>query len=123
IPTLGGAVAGLVNGDSLSSVAIGSPSFVTPAPGNAPGGTYPIDGQGLTVISGNYVLVQAPTNATALTIKPGGDIGNVPTTEAQVLQNLVQNVSLTSSKFDVVNIQPLTQPPPGRPGSGPPSAP
>ncbi len=123
IPTLGGVVVGFVNGDSLSAVAIGSPSFVTPAPGNAPGGIYPIDGQGLTVISSNYVLVQAPTNATALTINPGGNIGNTPTTEAQVLQNLIQNISLTPPQGDVVNIQPLTQPPPGRPGSGPPSAP
>jgi subtilisin family serine protease len=123
IPTLGGVVTGLVNGDSLTSVASGAPSFVTPAPGNAASGIYPINGQGLTVISSNYLLVQAPTNATALTINPGGNIGNTPTTEAQVLQNLIQNISLTSSLGDVVNIQPLTQPPPGRVGSGPPSAP
>jgi hypothetical protein len=122
VPTLAGTVTGLVNGDSLSSVTVGSPRFVTPAAGNAASGTYPIDGQGLTVISSNYVLVQAPTNATALTIIPGNS-GNTTITEAQVLQNLVQNITLASlSLGDVVDVQPFNQPAP-RAGSGPPPAP
>ncbi len=43
-----------------------------------------------------------------------------PTTEAQFIQNLVQNITVASVTLgEVVNTQPLNQPPPGPPHTGP----
>jgi hypothetical protein len=114
-------VTGFVNGDSLSSATAGSPSFSTPATANSGIGTYPISGQGLAVTSSNYVLVQATANATALQISPGntGGTGNTTITQAQLIQNLVQNLALSSVTLgELVNTASLNQPPP-RTGFGP----
>jgi filamentous hemagglutinin family protein len=47
-----------------------------------------------------------------------------PTTEAQLIQNLVQNITLAAVPLgDVVNTQPLNQTPPTGPGAGPGPAP
>jgi len=51
----------------LATATTGTLSFNTPANGASPAGTYPIDGSGLT--AKNYILVQAPPNATALTLQ------------------------------------------------------
>jgi hypothetical protein len=67
-PNYSGTVAGLVGGDTLASVASGTPIFTSPATATSPAGLYPIDGSGLTLLSGDYALVEAPGNATALTV-------------------------------------------------------
>jgi filamentous hemagglutinin family protein len=67
---LTGAVTGLVNGETLQSATTGALSFATTATATSNVGSYAITGSGLTAISGNYTLVQAPANTTALTINP-----------------------------------------------------
>jgi filamentous hemagglutinin family protein len=66
IPPLTGTVTGFVNGDSLTSGATtGALTFSTPATGTVPG-NYAINGSGLS--AANYIFVQAPGNAMALSI-------------------------------------------------------
>jgi hypothetical protein len=65
-PTMAGTVAGFVGGDTLGSAKTGTLVFATAATPLSPAGSYAITGSGLT--AGNYALVQAAGNATALTI-------------------------------------------------------
>ncbi len=69
-PAFTGSVSGLVNNDRLSSVVTGTPQFTSPTTETTGRGQHPIVGSGLTLINPNYVLAQAPGNATALTIDP-----------------------------------------------------
>ncbi|MCL4746879.1 MAG: hypothetical protein KJZ83_15915 [Burkholderiaceae bacterium] len=69
-PALTGTVTGLRNGQSLESATSGVAVFATPATQASDAGSYPIEGSGLVVTNGNYTLVQAPGNATALSIVP-----------------------------------------------------
>ena len=66
IGAVGGTVIGLVGGDTLATATSGTLSFSTPAVTGSPVGAYAINGSGLA--SGNYRLVQATANATALAI-------------------------------------------------------
>jgi filamentous hemagglutinin family protein len=68
-PALTGTVTGFVNGDTQSSATTGSLSFSTAATATSNVGAYAINGSGLTTNS-NYILQQAASNATALTINP-----------------------------------------------------
>jgi type IV secretory pathway protease TraF len=68
IPLLTGMVTGFVNGDTLASATTGTMEFTTTATSSSPPGLYAIDGSGLSANHGNYVFVQDPGNATALTI-------------------------------------------------------
>jgi filamentous hemagglutinin family protein len=67
VPPLSGAVSGFVSGDTQSNATAGSLSWTTTGNTNQ-AGQYAIDGSGLT--AGNYVFVQAPGNASALTLAP-----------------------------------------------------
>ncbi|MBI1325820.1 hypothetical protein GC170_21875 [bacterium] len=69
-PAFTGSVAGLVLNDSMASVVSGTPQFTSAATAATSRGQFPIVGSGLTLINPNYVLAQAPANATALTISP-----------------------------------------------------
>ncbi len=66
IPLLTGSVTGFVGGQTLAGATTGTLAFTTPATGGSPAGSYAIDGGGLTAL--NYLFVQAPGNATALTL-------------------------------------------------------
>ncbi|MGZ5932368.1 MAG: MBG domain-containing protein, partial [Rhizomicrobium sp.] len=66
IPTLTGTVTGFVNGDTLASATNGTPVFTTTATKSSPAGVYAIDGSGLSAV--NYLFIQDPGNAMALTI-------------------------------------------------------
>ncbi len=70
IPVLLGSVTGFVNGDTLSSATTGTLVFATSATQTSNVGTYGIVGSGLTADHGNYTLVQATGNSTALRIDP-----------------------------------------------------
>jgi hypothetical protein len=74
IPTLSGTetAAGLVNGDTLTSVTAGTASFATNATSASNVGSYAVTGSGLSANSANYTFTfqQAAGNATALTIDP-----------------------------------------------------
>src|SRR3546814_7778734 len=65
---LGGTVIGFRNGEDLGSATDGTLAFTSPADEFSDIGNYAINGGGLT--STNYVFVQDPGNATALTIDP-----------------------------------------------------
>jgi type IV secretory pathway protease TraF len=77
IPTLTGTISGFVNGDTLASATSGTMIFTTSATSSSPAGVYAIDGTGLSANHGNYIFVQDPGNATALTINDIG-VQNVP---------------------------------------------
>ena len=65
---LNGTLAGFVNGDTVASTSSGSLRWSTTAGADTAAGLYAIVGSGLQVPSGNYVLAQAASNATALRI-------------------------------------------------------
>lgn len=64
---LGGTVSGFVGGETQASATTGTLAFSGPGNANTPG-YYAIDGSGLS--AANYVFVQAPGNAQALTLLP-----------------------------------------------------
>jgi filamentous hemagglutinin family protein len=68
ISGLTGTVKGFVTGDTLANSTTGTLTWLTNAITSSPPGTYYIDGSGLTAT--NYIFVQAPANATALTLSP-----------------------------------------------------
>jgi hypothetical protein len=67
-PTFTGMVTGFLDNQSVGSATMGTLTFTTTATSSSPAGHYAIDGSGLTANFGNYVFIQAPGNATALTI-------------------------------------------------------
>jgi hypothetical protein len=66
VPTLGGSLSGFVPGDTRANATDGTLTWLTNAKVPTTPGLYAIDGSGLT--AENYVLLQSPINATALTI-------------------------------------------------------
>ena len=69
VGALGGTVSGFKGGDTLASATTGALQWQTPAMPGTPSGAHPVFGSGLA--AANYVFVQAPGNATALTLTPG----------------------------------------------------
>ncbi|WP_252258312.1 YDG domain-containing protein [Erythrobacter aurantius] len=80
-PTFTGSVTGFLEGETLASATTGALTFTSPATTESDVGLYPILGSGLFAI--NYVFVQAPENAQALTIQPNimNQISNVAQTQ------------------------------------------
>ena len=72
-PPFTGSVTGFVGGDTLGNATTGSAVFATNAPDSNGIGFFAIDGSGLVANDGNYLFVQAPTNANALVITPAGE--------------------------------------------------
>ena len=66
---LSGMVSGFVGGDTLASATTGTLAWTTNPGSSVTPGSHAIDGGGLSAV--NYVFVQTPGNATALTLKPG----------------------------------------------------
>ena len=66
--TFSGTVTGFVNNETQATATAGTLLFTSPTDNTTVVGNYPINGSGLTANNGNYVFVQAPGNATALTI-------------------------------------------------------
>ena len=73
IPLLSGSITGFVGADTQANSTTGTLVFTTDATNSSPVGSYAIDGSGLTP-DGNYRIVQAPSNATALTIALNTDL-------------------------------------------------
>jgi filamentous hemagglutinin family protein len=67
-PPLSGNVTGFFNGETQASVASGTLVFTATAALTSAAGSYAVNGSGLSAT--NYIFVQAPGNATALTITP-----------------------------------------------------
>ena len=77
LPALTGTVTGFVAGESQATATSGSLAFTTPATAASPMGSYAVNGGGLS--AQNYQFVQAPGNATALTVGPPTVIAPDPT--------------------------------------------
>ena len=69
-PVLSGTVTGFVLGETQATATAGTLDFTNTATATSNVGSYGINGSGLTADHGNYVFVQAGSNATALTINP-----------------------------------------------------
>jgi hypothetical protein len=74
-PSFTGSVTGFVAGESIATATTGAVLFTSPATTTSPEGQYPINGSGLSANNGNYLFVQAPSNATALTVGAIGKLG------------------------------------------------
>ncbi len=85
-PEFTGQLIGLKSDDIEEDATIGTLVFTTTAPGDSLGGIYAINGEGLTVFSGNYLatILQDPSNATAFTIIP------IPSTSPQAQQETLE---------------------------------
>jgi len=68
VPPLSGTVTGFVANDTLSIATSGTLTWFTNAISSSKAGSYFINGSGLTAKNGNYIFVQAPSNATAMTV-------------------------------------------------------
>jgi hypothetical protein len=113
-PALTATISGLVNGDGTGVVS--GLDLTTSATTSSAAGTFPIVPNGAS--ASNYVIQYVNG---VLTVTP-------QSTSTPPIQNPIQTVALTSgSTSEVVNTQPLNQPPgpPGPPhaGNGPPPAP
>jgi hypothetical protein len=69
-PVFAGAITGFVLGQDQASATTGTLKFNSPAVKKSPPGNYAINGSGLKANNGNYVFVQAATNAAALAVLP-----------------------------------------------------
>ena len=76
VPNLNGRLSGFVPGDTPANATDGSLVWLTNATVPAKPGSYAIDGSGVT--AANYVLVQSPINAAALTITAAPDATGGP---------------------------------------------
>ena len=65
-----GTVTGFVLGQTQATATSGTVAFTTSATQTSDVGSYAVTGSGLTLTNPNYTLVQAPANASALTINP-----------------------------------------------------
>src|SRR3546814_882950 len=92
-----GVVTGFRNGEDLGSATDGTLTFTSIADQFSPVGNYAIDGGGLTAT--NYVFVQDPGNATALTVI--GPVGSVfpPDFVRDPPDNYVYNSNLGSPQM------------------------
>jgi O-glycosyl hydrolase len=70
VPALSGSVSGFLGGDTQGNATTGTLTFTALATSSSSVGTYAINGSGLTANYGNYTFVQAPGNATALSVLP-----------------------------------------------------
>jgi hypothetical protein len=95
-PPFTGEVTGLVHGDTLAGVATGTPSFTSPATASSGAGFYAIDGFGLVLVGGNYVLAQAPSNADALVIAPPPSFTVNPSTFASYARLYLESIDFDS---------------------------
>jgi filamentous hemagglutinin family protein len=76
LPALTGTVNGFVAGETQSSATSGTLVFSTQATPTSPPGVYAVNGSGLA--AANYIFVQAPGNANALTLLGGSTVPSEP---------------------------------------------
>jgi filamentous hemagglutinin family protein len=122
-PAFSGTVTGFVNSDTQGSATTGTLVFASTATTTSPAGSYDIDGSGLN--AANYTFVQAPGNATALTI-------TVPTAPPPIaLQSFTSSIQppppqdpastpLGATQLNLIALPVVPPPPPAPPPPGPP---
>ena len=89
-PTFTGTVTGFLGTDTITNSTSGILLFTSPATSTSPPGLYAINGSGLSAL--NYIFVQAPGNATALTItqRPNNQFPN-----SNMIDNSPHEVNIT----------------------------
>ncbi|MDY0745958.1 YDG domain-containing protein [Paucibacter sp. R3-3] len=100
LPALSGSVSGFLGDDTQANSTSGSLSFTTSATATSPQGSYAINGQGLE--AQNYQFVQAPGNASALTV-------SAPTT-ASPPQVVIQSTAVAIQSVAPVGLTMPTAP-------------
>jgi hypothetical protein len=85
---LNGSLIGFVGTETQGGDTAGTIVWKTPANAGSPAGEYAIDGSGLT--AANYVFVEAPANAAALTLQPAA----VPTPPAPPMPPVIPSTPL-----------------------------
>jgi filamentous hemagglutinin family protein len=121
-PAFSGSVTGFVNGDTLVSATAGTLVFTTSATSTSPVGSYAIDGSGLN--AANYTFIQAPGNATALTI-----IARPPAPQPSTLASFTNSIqppqlsNVTDTPLGQLNLIMLSVVPPPPPPPSPPTPP
>jgi hypothetical protein len=121
-PAFAGTVTGFVNGDTLASATAGKLVFSSPATSQSPAGSYAIVGSGLS--AANYTFVQAPGNATALTVT---GLANTPIL-LQSFTNSIEppppsdpaNTPLGATQLSLIALPVVPPPPPPPLPPGPP---
>lgn len=107
-PPLTGSLVGFKNSDTAASATTGSLVFSSDSAITSNVGSYAVVGSGITANNGNYTLVQAPTNATALAVTPrpltvaGADVTRLygdpnPTTAGAIATGLVNGDTVTGA--------------------------
>jgi hypothetical protein len=121
-PDFSGTVSGYVNGDTQTSATTGTLVFLSPATSTSLAGSYAIDGSGLN--AANYTFLQAPGNATALTISGSANVP--PPTILASFTNSIQPPPLISpantplGQLDLIALPVVPPPPPPPPPPAPP---
>jgi hypothetical protein len=91
LPPLSGIISGFVNGETQANTTNGTLTFTTPATSESSVGLYPINGSGLTT-NGNYEIVAAAGNATALSINPQSPTKPPPEEKDAAVEGAIANV-------------------------------
>jgi gliding motility-associated-like protein len=99
-PTFSGTVTGFVNGENLASATTGTAVWATTATSASTGGSYPINGSGLSAT--NYSFTQAAGNATALTILPGYVVVNTNDSGTGSLRDAITQANLSAGTGYVI---------------------
>jgi len=105
-PALTGTVTGFKNGETSATATTGTLAFTTPANAVSLAGTYAINGSGLAALNGNYLLVQDPSNATALTVLANPNAAPLP----NLLQVLKEGDLDGDGIFDPIEGAPAARP-------------
>jgi filamentous hemagglutinin family protein len=103
---LTGTVNGFVSGDSIGNSTTGTLVWTSTAGATSLPGLYEIDGTGLGAT--NYVFVQAPGNAAALTLKPGSapvSVSNLVTAFDSIFAPTHQGLDLASLGLVPFNVK------------------
>ncbi len=95
IPVLSGTVTGFIGTETLASSTTGALLFTTPATASTAAGSYPIVGSGL--LAANYVFIQAPGNAQALTLTGQFTADPTSATSTTTLTQTLQTVQVPPS--------------------------
>jgi filamentous hemagglutinin family protein len=104
---LSGTLSGFVLADNQTNATAGTPVWTTAAAAGSQAGRYAIDGGGLT--AANYVFVEAPGDAIALTLQSGGS-PVIPPVIAPVTPPVIP-----VSPPEIVPVIPTANPPPSGP--------
>jgi hypothetical protein len=100
-PALSGTMTGFKNDETIETATTGEMIFATPAGPTSGVNSYAIDGSGLTALNGNYLFVQALSNATALTINPAP----LTITANDLSKTYGQLLTFTGAEFTSVGLQ------------------